>query len=297
MVAMFSTGHLGALRSHYSKLVFVLLMLVVTSASAAAESGQLSPEQSRMIEAARVAALQYTRQLPDFICTQVTHRAITKTPENSFNGTGVSGRGPIAAMAGNMGFSADTIEEQLTYVGGKESYELLTLNGKKTSKKEHMSLTGVISAGEFGSLLSEVFDPASHTTFSWVHAEKLHGRAVNVFRFSVPKEAGTSIFYKDSDKEIQVSYSGEIYVDPETMQTVEIVSKFDLPPTFPIHVAERRVEYAPQQIAGKSFSLPLRSHVHMEDGIHSYDNQIDFKNYHRFSSESTLHFDDSSQSK
>lgn len=296
MVAMFSTGHLGAVRSHYSTLTLILLTLIVIGA-APAETAQLSPEQSRILESARVAALEYTQQLPDFICTQITHRAIAKTPENSFSGTGVSGRGPIAAMANGMGFSADTIEEQLTYVGGKESYEVLTVNGKKAVNKQHMSFTGVMSAGEFGSLLSEVFDPASHTTFTWVHAEKLHGRPVDVFRFNVPKEAGTSVVYRDSDKEVEVSYSGEIYLDPETMQTVEIVSKFDLPPTFPIRVAERRVEYAPQQIAGKSFSLPLRSHVHMEDGIHSYDNQIDFKNYHRFSSESTLHFDDGSQSK
>jgi hypothetical protein len=296
MVAMFSTGHLGAVTTNQPRFALVLLALIVTG-SVAAEPAQLSPEKSRIIESARVAALEYTHQLPDFICTQITHRAIAKTAENGFSGTGVSGRGPIAAMANSMGFTADTIEEQLTYVGGKESYEVLSLNGRKAVNKEHMSLTGVISAGEFGSLLSEVFDPAWHTTFTWVHAEKFHGRPVDVFRFNVPKEAGTSIFYRDSDKEIQVSYSGEIYLDPETMQIVEIVSKFDLPPTFPIHVAERRVEYAPQQIAGKSYSLPTRSHVHMEDGIHSYDNQIDFKNYHRFSSESTLHFDDNGQSK
>ena len=275
---------------------FVTLVLIATSV-AAAEQGQLSPEQSRIIETARTAALDYTRQLPDFICTQITHRAIVKTPENSFSGTGVSGRGPIAAMANSMGFSSDTIEEQLTYVGGKESYEVLTLNGRKAVNKDHMSLAGVTSAGEFGSLLSEVFDPASHTTFSWARAEKLHGRSVNVFRFNVPKEAGTSILYQDTDKEIQVSYSGEVFIDPETMQVVEISSKFDLPPTFPIRVAERKVEYAPQQIAGKSYSLPARSLVHMEDGIHSYDNRIDFKDYHRFSSESTLHFDEGGQQK
>jgi hypothetical protein len=160
-----------------------------------------------------------------------------------------------------------------------------------------MSLAGVISAGEFGSLLSEVFDPASHTTFSWAHTEKFHGRQVDVFRFNVPKEAGTSILYRDTDKEIQVSYSGEIFVDPTTAQVLEIDSKFDLPPMFPIHVAQRKVEYAPQQIAGKSYSLPARSLVHMEDGIHSYDNRIDFKDYHRFTSESTLHFDDGGQPK
>lgn len=278
------------------KFAVVPLALLATGVFAA-EPGQLSPEQTRILEAARAAALAYTQQLPDFICTQMTHRAIFRTAENSFSGTGVSGRGPIAAMANGMGASSDTIEEQLTYVGGKESYEVLTHNGNKATNKDHMSLAGVVTAGEFGSLLSEVFDPTSRATFTWVHADKLHGRAVDVFRFHVPKEAGTSIFYRDTGKEIQVAYSGEVFIDAETMQVLEVQSKFDLPASFPIHVAERTVEYAPQQIAGKSYSLPSRSLVHMEDGSHSYENRIDFKNYHRFTSESTLHFDDGGQSK
>lgn len=275
------------------KFATVALVLMARS-SFAAESGQLSPDQSKVIETARTAALQYTRLLPDFICTQITHRVISKTPDSNI-GAGVSGRSPIAAMANSMGFSSDIIEEQLTYVGGRESYDVLTFNGKKAVGKEHLSLGGAISAGEFGSVLSEVFDPASHTTFTWEHAEKLHGHPVDVFGFHVPKEAGTSIVYGDSDKEIQVSYSGEIYVDPASMEVVEISSKFDMPLNYPIHVVERKVEYAPQQIAGKNYSLPSRSLVHMEDGTHSYDNRIDFKNYHRFASESTIHFDNGSQ--
>ena len=106
-----------------------------------------------------------------------------------------------------------------------------------------------------------------------------------------------SNIYQDSDKEIPVSYTGELFIDPVSMEVIAIDSKYDLPPTFPIHIVERRVEYAPQQIAGKNYSLPSHSLVHMEDGMHVYDNKIDFKNYHRFASESTIHFDDGSQPK
>jgi len=73
-----------------------------------------------------------------------------------------------------------------------------------------------------------------------------------------------------------------------------MTSKLNLPANFPIHVAQRTIEYAPQDIAGKSYSLPARSLVHMEDAGHFYDNKIEFKNYHRFASESTLHFDQNS---
>jgi hypothetical protein len=125
--------HSEAVMTNCLKFALIPLALLATGAFAA-EPGQLSPEQTRILEAARAAALAYTQQLPDFICTQMTHRAIFRTAENSFSGTGVSGRGPIAAMANGMAASSDTIEEQLTYVGGKESYEVLTHNGNKATK-------------------------------------------------------------------------------------------------------------------------------------------------------------------
>jgi hypothetical protein len=61
-----------------------------------------------------------------------------------------------------------------------------------------------------------------------------------------------------------------------------------MPPGFPIQIIERRIDYARQQIAGKDYSLPSHSQIHMEDGARVYINQIDFKSYHRFSSESTI---------
>jgi hypothetical protein len=237
--------------------------------------------------------MQYTHDLPDFICTQITHRAITKSLDGNL-GTGVSGRSTIASMANSVSFSSDVIEEQLTYVGGKESYEVLTVDGKKVKGVDHMKFAGAISEGEFGSVLVEIFDPASHTTFTWSHVANVHGRHAWVYDFLVPKDAGTSVIATDIDKEIIVSTSGQVFIDPETSEVLQMTSKLNLPANFPIHVAQRTIEYAPQDIAGKSYSLPARSLVHMEDAGHFYDNKIEFKNYHRFASESTLHFDQNS---
>ena len=93
---------------------------------------------------------------------------------------------------------------------------------------------------------------------------------------------------RDSDKEILVAISGQVFIDPETKEVLQIASRLDLPPGFPIRTAQRSIEFAPQEIAGKNYSLPTRSLVHMEDGKSVYDNRIEFKNYHRFSSESTF---------
>jgi hypothetical protein len=49
-------------------------LLLLVSSGYAAETSQLSAGQVKVLEAARASALQYRQQLPDFICTQITHR-------------------------------------------------------------------------------------------------------------------------------------------------------------------------------------------------------------------------------
>lgn len=272
-------------------LKITLAFVLLTCSGFAAEPGQLTADEAKVLESARAAAMHYTQLLPDFICTQITHRSTSRIINSTTTlGAGISGRSPIAGMANAPGYSSDLIEEQLTFVGGKESYDVLTVNGRKVPGMDHMHLAGAISAGEFGSALEEVFDPRSHTTFSWNREETHHGHREWVFAFHVPKDAGSTIVYRDSDNEIPVSYSGRIFIDTATYDVLEISSKYDLPPDFPIKLVERKVDYTTQQIAGKSYSLPARSLVHVEDGANDYDNRIDFKNYHRFASESTIHF-------
>jgi hypothetical protein len=271
-------------------------LALMTCAGYAAEPAQLSPDQTKVLESARAYAMKYTHELPDFICTQITHRSAMKNMDAS-SGAGISGRSPIAAMANGMGYKSDVIEEQLTYVGGKENYSALTLNGKKMAGVDPMKLNGANSKGEFGSLLVELFDPASHTTFTWGHETRVHGRRAWVYDFEVPREAGTYAVAGDSEKAVLVPLSGEVSIVPESGEVLQISSKLDLPLDFPIRIARRSVEYAPQQIAGKSYLLPSRSLVHMEDSKQIYDNKIDFKNYHRFASESTIHFNSDDKQK
>ena len=121
----------------------IILAIVPTLLGAAlsmAESAQLTSEQNSVLEDARAYALQYAHQLPDFICTQITHREVSKI-QVGILGAGASSRTPIGATALAKGTSgSDMIEEQLTYVGGKESYEVLTIDGKKMPGMTHMLL-------------------------------------------------------------------------------------------------------------------------------------------------------------
>jgi hypothetical protein len=254
-----------------------VLILPFPAAAFARESPKLSADQYSLLEDTRAYALQYIKQLPNFVCTQITHRDVSS---HMPNGT-----------AYTLDASSDTIEEQLTYVDGKEAYTVLTLNGEKAPEAAHSQLDGAISWGEFGSLLSQVFDPASHTIFSWDREVRVNGRRGWAFKYQVPKESGTTVVDQPSNQAVVVSYSGRIVIDPETNDVLEISSVLDIPATFRIRDVTRTVLYGDQDIAGKKFCLPLHSELHMQEGTRIFDNRIDFKDYHRFSSNSTIHFD------
>jgi hypothetical protein len=264
------------------------LSLVLLSAHVyAAEPAKLSDEQAKVLESARASALQCRQQFPDFICAQITHRS-TVSKNLGAMGAGMATRNPGAIPAGPDS-SCDVIEEQLTYVAKRENYEVVTVGGRRVKGITHTQIQGgAISGGEFGSVLAQIFEPSSHTTFNWGRVATLSGRRAYVFGFRVPKQAGTTVADAKTHNETIVSFSGEVFVDPGTLDVLEISSRHDMPPGFPIQFIERRIEYAPQQIAGKEYSLPSHSLIPMEDGSHVYVNRIDFKNYHRFSSESTI---------
>jgi len=271
-----------------------ILSAVLLSRGLAAQNPELTTEQARVLDELRSLALQYTESLPDFICTQVTHRGITKQANfgTLFNGASSSQgpRGPASAIH-NSADSNDVIEEKLTFFNQMEHYEIVAVNGKKISGQEHMKFAGAISAGEFGSALHNIFDPRSHALFLWDRMAHLTGRRVYVFKFQVPSENGAIVMDRDTDQKIFAAYSGKLFVDPDTLQVLRITSQLELPIEFPIKLGITTVDYKPIAIAGKVYTLPSRSEVRLKDNSRLYVNQIEFRDYHKFAVESSIHYD------
>jgi hypothetical protein len=262
----------------------LLCVVLATRAFAAAESKPLTDEQSRVLESVRGAALKYAHQLPDFICTQTTSRQVTKGSADLSHANSLSLRG--------QPLTHDTFEEQLTYVGGKESYSVVSVNHRKAKDSSHLQFNGAISAGEFGTVVAKVFAPASKTTFTWDKEAKINGRTAWEFRFHVPKESGTAVIFQQRNYAVVAAYSGEVIVDPETYDVIELSSSVDVPADSPIQKVERKIEYGVQTIAGRDCYLPVRSELHMEQGYLVFDNQIEFKDYHHFVSDSSVQYGD-----
>jgi len=106
-----------------------------------------SAEQARILNAAREYARDYSKKLPNFICTQVTRRYEDPTGLEFWQ-------------------SQDTVVEKLTFFEQKEDYKLLFVNNKAfVGTRERIG--GTVTRGEFGTRLKEVFDPKSEARFEW----------------------------------------------------------------------------------------------------------------------------------
>lgn len=251
-----------------------LIALAIAPGELKADSA-LTGDQKIQLEAVRTEALAYIGGLPDFLCTQVTTREVL-----SMDSAGSSPH-PVAG---------DEIEETLTFVGQKEHYQVLTMNGKPAREMEHAKIAGALSTGDFGSALHSIFDPRAKTAFSWDRPATLRGRHVSVFAFQVPLEAGAPISDSRSNKQIVVSYGGRVFVDAETREVLRLMTHFNLPRGFRMTTAEQFVDYRPVEIGGRKYNLPFHSEVRIEEAGFIYVNKIDFKAYRKFEAQSTIRY-------
>jgi hypothetical protein len=255
-----------------------MAMLLFSATANFAMSSELPPDQARILEQVRTSALAYSQRLPDFICTQITHRETS---------TAADWAGTVRA-----GDSASVIEERLTFIGQKENYQVVAVNGRKADGLDRTEFYGAMSAGEFGSTLEEIFNPQSETSFSWIKMAKINGRYAYVFGFQVPAANGATVTHRETSQQIVVGFKGEIAVDAEKLEVLRINSVLELPKSFPIRASELTVQYQPVEIAGKPYMLPVHSEVRVRDTAHLFVNKIDFKNYRKFAVESTIHYND-----
>src|SRR5215471_9106918 len=107
-----------------------LAVLAMTAVAGLAQDPRdFTPEQEAILKSAKTFALQYTKSLPDFICTQTVQRS----EDTSNNG---------------RWRNVDTLTVKLSYAG-REEYKLMARNGA-TTEEDYSKVGGTTSSGEFG---------------------------------------------------------------------------------------------------------------------------------------------------
>lgn len=234
-----------------------------------------SIEQKRILAQITEYANNYTKNLPNFMCTQVTRRHVDPTGTSSW-------------------ISDGTVQEHLSYVEGHEDYKVVMVNDRPVSNVDHMKVGGNKSSGEFGTMLADIFDRASHTEFAWDHWATLRGRRMYVFSFRVPQEYSRyNIRDEASGREIVPGYHGLIYADRQTGAVMRITMECDnIPASFPVQQASEILDYDFQKISDREFVLPLKADLHSKAGRILAWNEIEFRLYRKFSTESSITFDE-----
>ena len=229
--------------------------------------------QRSLIAEAREKALNYTRDLPSFICLQVTKRYA------DFNG-----RGEVYL---------DTINARLSYDDKQhESYQVISVGERLADNKSMDALGGAISMGEFGSMLHGIFEPQTKTSFEWLRQGALRGRATEVYEYAVEQESSQWRITYDKTLTYFPAYKGRLWVDRETSQVLRMtMSAMEIPKDFPVRIADTMPDYDWADISGKKFLLPSRSDMKMSDGRVVTRNEIQFRIYRKFSAESVITFD------
>jgi hypothetical protein len=230
-------------------------------------------EQSKALSAAREYALGYSKNLPNYLCTQVTRRYVDPSGTEYWH-------------------QEDVLTARLSYFEQKETYKLVMKNNQVvTGDVAYQSVGGSISTGEFGSMMKEMFDPASEADFHWERWGKLHGRIVHVFNYHVAQENSRwHVTYEKSD-DIVPGYHGLVYVDRDTSMVLRIVFDAELPLTFPIQQVTDTLDYDLAPIGASQFMLPLKAVLRMRQGKFLVKNEVEFRLYRKFTAESGITYD------
>jgi hypothetical protein len=238
-----------------------------------------SIRQQQILELMKEYALNYTQNLPNFICVQVTRRYVDPRASDHFQSIG-------------------TVLAKVSYNEGRENYKVYSVNGQyQDTDMQHLPMGGggAISSGEFGSLMRQIFEPDSEAEFGWDHWATLRGRRMAVFNYFIDSgHSKYSIDYSagpNDEQRIITAYKGLIYADENTGEIDRI--KFvavNIPRSFPVSEATEILDYDLVTISGHEFVCPLMARLFMTAGREKSKNEIEFRDYRKFGTDSQIQY-------
>lgn len=237
-------------------------------------------EQRRIIAEARANAKAYTAELPDYMCLQLTLRYVD----------------PSGLEMDWLKY--DEIKTRVSYVEGRENYDLLSVNDRAVNKSFDQ-LGGATSSGEFGSTLAGLFAAQTDARFTWARHSLLRGHSVYVFNVEVPRSRSSWSLTSHGaaeglpERTIRTAYRGLVYIDKQSERVLRIVMEAQgIPRDFPMQEARSRLDYDFIDIGGRDFLLPLKAQIFMRDGKMLSRNEVEFRLYRKFTVEATISFEE-----
>jgi len=226
-----------------------------------------------LVEQARDVAANFLEGLPNYVCQESTTRYVSETREPNWS-------------------ALDVVSAEVVFEGGKESYRNLTINGHASKKPPEES--GAWSTGEFGTILAQLFVPYTHADFKRIQDDTIEHQAATIFDYKVDRRrSGWRIWVPG--QYILSAYKGSVWIDKQTAHALRIeMQAKDIPEAFPRISVETAVDYDYVSLgSAEKFLLPVHAEVLScaRDSNMCERNTIEFRNYHKFTGESIIKFD------
>jgi hypothetical protein len=226
-----------------------------------------------LIRRAADAAMEFTETLPSYVCTELVTRSQSESTPANFQ--------PI-----------DVVSMEVIYENGREDYRNIQINGKKTVKKIE-DTGGAWSTGEFGTVLVDLFSPATSADFRFRRDSRAGGVMAKMYEFDVTRENSHWSIHAGSQT-YNPAYTGSVWIDPATSRVLRIeMEAKGMPGEFPIDHVESATDYQYIRLGdAKQYLLPVHAETLSCQRGTAYcsRNVIDFRNYHKYTGESSITF-------
>jgi hypothetical protein len=227
-------------------------------------------DQQKMLSAITRYAGDYLSKLPDFICRQITEEF-------------------LADKNGKHWHKHDTLTAKLVFSNGREQRTLELVNNKQVRDNRARLHAPLSTEGEFGILLSKIFDDASQAKFSWNGWDTVRGHRVARFDYAIDR-AHSSMSLTNYIKAV-VPYHGSVYGDPDTGAVWRVTSgATEIPEAVQIKSIATTVEYDEVPIGNQKYLLPANASVLLAATQDQTRNDMQFTDYRKFEAESTITF-------
>ena len=136
----------------------------------------------------------------------------------------------------------DVVSMEVVYTNGREEYKNIQLNGKKTGKKIE-EIGGAWSTGEFGTVLIDLFSPATNAAFHFRRDSRAGGIMAKMYDFEVAQENSHWSIHSGAQG-FDPPYTGSVWIDPSTARVLRIeMEAKGLPGDFPLDHVESATDY------------------------------------------------------
>jgi len=228
-------------------------------------------EQKALWDEAARNAMGYLDRLPNFRCTQETHRftAHLKTPDQLKE--------------------ADSFKDDLVYEDGRERYRRIEINGVK-AENAPVENQGIHSRNEFGSLLRGLFDPDATASYKWAGRAMAMGVLCQVFDVEMSKAKSNFVLNYGGRRE-PTGYTGRVFIDEETGMVRRLtIEGVGLPKDFGLQSPALSLDYGMVKIGKDDYLLPLRSMLQLRHAKAFVRNETVFRAYRKFDADSEIKF-------